>query len=186
MLKNWGLRGTLQKKFNAAGAKYFSQAESGYNSRSWIVTGKLGKALKTSRPDIVLINLGTNAVKAKHPENYAIWIKKLVNKIKPRKCYWISPPGLIEDKYGFYDVLAKSIEPCELLDSRQAHFQRPRPKVFHLTRTQSIEWADMIWDWINRQQGNIAEHNDTDKADDTDEPDDTDETDNVDKTRYGF
>ena len=151
MLTNWGLKRTLRKKFTAAGAKYMVKAKEGSNSHSWIVTGQLKKVLREKRPDIVIINLGTNAVKNRNPQTYSMWIKKLVKKIAPRECYWISPPGLVKDKYGFFNVLSKASAPCRLFDSRDAHFKRPRPKVFHLTKSQSEKWAGMIWKWLNAQ-----------------------------------
>jgi lysophospholipase L1-like esterase len=154
LLLNWGLKGTLRRKFSAAGAKYMVSARKGSNSHSWLVTGLLKRTLNEKKPDIVIINLGSNAVKYRHPENYIQWIQKLVKKIQPRECYWISPPGLIKDNYGFVDMLKDASIPCNFFDSRQANFKRKNKKTFHLSRKQSQKWADMIWQWMNNINNN--------------------------------
>lgn len=149
-LANWGIRSTLKEKFRSAGARYQAVPWIGSNSRGWLVTGKLRKLLRAKSPNIVLINLGTNAFKYKNPKVYAKWITRVVKKIQPRKCYWISPPPFFEDKHGFYDILKEASIPCTFVDSRKAQLDiTVDEKHFHLSKEQSARWAEMIWEDIN-------------------------------------
>lgn len=148
-LQNWGLRGTLKNKFKAAGAAYSASAWKGSSSRSWLWSGKLVRLLHRKAPHVVLVNLGTNVSRADEPGRYAKFVTRLAKKISPRECYWVAPPPLIEDKFGFYDMLQSASKPCIFLDSRKIDFQVPEKRVFHLNRRQSTVWAEQIWKWLN-------------------------------------
>lgn len=148
-LQNWGLKGTLRKKFKQAGAAYNVSAWKGSSARSWLRTGKLHRLLRTKNPDVVIVNLGTNICRAKHPRDYAKFIKRMVRKISPRQCYWVAPPPLIADTTAFYNMLEEASKPCIFLDSRKIEFDVPHKKVFHLSRNQSAVWAEQIWEWMN-------------------------------------
>lgn len=158
-LQNWGLKGTLRKKFQAAGATYNVVAWKGSSSRSWLRTGKLHRLLQQKSPDVVIVNLGTNVSRAKDPNDYAKFIKKMILKISPRECYWVAPPPLIEDNNGFYDMLISATSQCHLLDSRKIPFEVPHKKYFHLSKRQSVLWAEYIWEWMN-ETSDLPEHGD--------------------------
>lgn len=148
-LANWGLKSTLRKRFRSAGASYSASAWIGSSSRSWLITGRLRNLLREKSPHVVIVNLGINIIKAKSPNAYAKYVKKIVKKISPRKCYWVAPPLLIEDKNGLYDMLKEASKPCIFLDSRKIHFDVVHKKNFHLSKSQSAKWAEKIWKWMN-------------------------------------
>lgn len=148
-LANKGLTLNLREKFSRAGAHYYVNSWIGSRSKSWLTSGRLRRALEDKRPSTVLVTLGTNALKNKRPDKYADWIKGIRNKIGNRKCYWIAPPALIEDKYGFYDVLKQNAAPCKVFDSRTIQFKTSTQNVYHLSHNQAGRWADHIWAWMN-------------------------------------
>ncbi len=151
-LENWGLKGTLRRHFEGAGATYTPSAWVGSNSRGWLVTGRLSQLLRKTTPDVVIVNLGTNALKHPKPSSYGVWVKRMVARIAPRRCYWIGPPRFFEDTAGVYPVLQETSRPCAFFDSRDIDFNLRGVTNFHLSRNQSTLWADRIWEWLNRPE----------------------------------
>ncbi len=148
-LENWGLKGTLKRKFKQAGATYSVYAWKGSSSRSWLRSGKLRRVLQKTAPHVVIVNLGTNISRADDPSQYSGYVRRVAERIAPRECYWVAPPPLIEDKNGFYDMLQAASKPCVFLDSREIEFEIRQSKVFHLDKRQSTIWAKQIWKWLN-------------------------------------
>ncbi|MBN2526855.1 MAG: SGNH/GDSL hydrolase family protein [Deltaproteobacteria bacterium] len=149
-LENWGLKGTLRKKFKQAGADYTVSAWKGSSSRSWLRSGRLQRLLQKKAPHVVLVNLGTNISKADDPTVYMRFVTSVAMKIAPRECYWVAPPPLIDDEHGFYNMLQSASKPCIFLDSRRIDFEIPaNRRVFHLDKRQSTVWAEQIWKWLN-------------------------------------
>jgi hypothetical protein len=148
-LKNKGLTLTLRRHITEAGGIYKIMPQKGSRSKSWITSGRFKKALKEINPDIVIINLGTNAIKISKPQKYSVWIKTLVKKTGRKKCYWIAPPKLIEDKYGFYKMLKTASHPCKYFDTTLLPFKNEHKNRYHLSNKQATIWAEAIWKWMN-------------------------------------
>jgi hypothetical protein len=110
---------------------------------------KLSNLISKLHPDVVIVTLGTNGMSGGNPRKGAYWIRLLVQRIGPRRCYWLGPPPLIEDRYGFNEAAASSCSPCRYFDTRPLGFPPRADGRFHLTRGQGEEWARSVWKWMN-------------------------------------
>ncbi|MDD5305969.1 MAG: hypothetical protein PHU25_01485 [Deltaproteobacteria bacterium] len=145
-----GLSAGLRRHFAETGARYITDVWVGSREQTWVTTGRLKELLAQVRPDVVIVTLGTNAMWHKRPDKYATWVRALAGQIGRRACYWLGPPPILADPYGFIDMQAHSCGPCEWFDSR-ALATPPRPDgKFHLTRGQGEGWAERVWTWMNR------------------------------------
>ncbi|MBW2523397.1 MAG: hypothetical protein JRI23_04455 [Deltaproteobacteria bacterium] len=97
----------------------------------------------------MIITLGTNALQHRRPDRYARWVRALVKQVGPRSCYWIGPPPLLEDRRGFNGMLSESTRPCRYFDSRVIGAPPRADGKFHLTRSEGLAWARLIWRWMN-------------------------------------
>ena len=144
-----GLADGLRRRFRHAHASYKLEGWVGSRSKSWVVSGKLRRLLDDFAPHAVIVTLGTNAISHPKPEVYAGWVRKLVEKIGPRQCYWIGPPPVIDDENGFNDQLREACGKCRYFDSRPMELPPRHDGKFHLTRQEGEMWAGQVWDWMN-------------------------------------
>jgi hypothetical protein len=144
-----GLVTGLRQRLRTAGAVYVPVTWVGSRSKSWVASGKLKRLLREHGPAAVIVTLGTNAIRAPRPERQAPWVRALVKLIGPRKCYWLGPPSLIDDHYGYNAMFERECRPCRYFETRLLGFPARRDGKFHLTRAQGRTWADQTWAWIN-------------------------------------
>jgi len=146
-----GLTGRLRIHLARAGARYRTEMWVGSRSKSWVASGRLAGLLSEHHPNVVLVTLGTNAMRSAHPEKYCQWIRSLSHRVGPRRCFWIGPPPLVEGKEDseLLDLLPEHSRPCRYFDTRQLGFSPRKDGKFHLTRRQGERWADAIWLWMN-------------------------------------
>ncbi|MCP4605604.1 MAG: SGNH/GDSL hydrolase family protein [Proteobacteria bacterium] len=144
-----GFKKELTRLFKAAGANYRPICWVGSRSKSWVASGKLKRLLKKHRPDVVVVTLGTNAMKNPRPDLYSVWVHTLVEQIEDQFCYWIGPPPLLDDLVGFNEMLHSSSKPCRCFDSRQLNTPKRKDGKFHLTKAQGEAWAKKVWEWMN-------------------------------------
>jgi hypothetical protein len=144
-----GLTSGLRAYMRQAGARYYKECWVGSSAKSWVVSGQLRQMLKKIRPTVVIITLGTNSMLNRNPSRHATWVRSLVKKIGPRFCYWIGPPPLIDDLLGYNRMLYENTQPCRFFDSRVLDVPKREDAKFHLTKSQGLDWAERIWDWMN-------------------------------------
>jgi hypothetical protein len=144
-----GLTSGLGRYFRAAGASYAAENWTGSRARSWVASGKLRRMLQKQHPNAVIVTLGTNAMRLGNLERYSSWVRALVKTVGPRRCYWLGPPPLLKDRFGFNEMLIDATGDCRFFDTRTLGFKMRKDGKFHLTRKQGERWADHVWDWIN-------------------------------------
>jgi hypothetical protein len=88
-------------------------------------------------------------MKGRRPDRVAPWIHALVKMIGPRQCFWIGPPSLIKDRFGFNTMAEAACKPCRYFDTRILAFPPRKDGKFHLSIKQGRHWADQVWAWMN-------------------------------------
>jgi hypothetical protein len=144
-----GLVAGLRKAFAEAGASYQPHGWVGSRSKSWVVSGLLTRLIQEVAPQVVVVTLETNTLSSPRVDVNAAWVKRFVDRIGPRRCYWLGPPPLIEDAYGYGPVLADACAPCRYFDTSRLPYPRREDGKFHLTRQQGLDWAERVWAWMN-------------------------------------
>lgn len=144
-----GLVAGLRKAFTEAGAVYQPHGWVGSRSKSWVVSGLLTQLIRENAPQVVVVTLETNTLRSRRVDVNAAWVRRFVERIGPRRCYWLGPPPLIEDAYGYGPVLAEACAPCRYFDTSRLPFPKREDGRFHLTRQQGLDWADRAWAWMN-------------------------------------
>ena len=144
-----GLVAGLRKAFSGAGALYQPHGWVGSRSRSWVVSGLLTKLIREIAPQVVVVTLETNTLRSPRVDVNAAWVRRFVERIGPRRCYWLGPPPLVEDAYGYGPVLAEACAPCRYFDASRLPYPMREDGKFHLTRQQGLDWAERVWAWMN-------------------------------------
>lgn len=144
-----GYKTSLARFFSKSGAVFHQETWAGSRSKSWVVSGKAAALAESFRPNVAVITMGTNIIKSKHPERHLSWIRALIHRVGAKQCYWIGPPPLIQDRYGYNALMMKSTAPCRYFDSRMLDFPMRKDKKFHLSRKQGAAWAERVWRFMN-------------------------------------
>ena len=144
-----GLKASLARHFQSAGAVFHQEGWIGSRSKSWISSGRLKRLLSDFKPSIVVVTLGTNEMRNRRPKRNRIWVRAIIEKIGKAKCYWVGPPPLIVDRTGYTDMLKDATHPCRFFDSRVLDMAPRSDGTFHLTASQGRRWGDRIWRWMN-------------------------------------
>jgi hypothetical protein len=150
-----GLVAGLRKAFTDAGAVYQPHGWVGSRSKSWVVSGLLAKLVREVAPQVVVVTLETNTLRSRRIDVNAAWVRRFVERIGPRRCYWLGPPPLIEDAYGYGPVLADACAPCRYFDTSRLPYPKREDGRFHLTRQHGLDWADRAWAWMNGRADEI-------------------------------
>ena len=148
-----GLVAGLRRAFTDAGAVYEAHGLVGSRSKTWIVSGLLTQLIREVAPRVVVVTLETNTLKSPRVEANAAWVRRVVARIGPRQCYWLGPPPLIDDAYGYGPILARACAPCRYFDTSRLPYPKPASGRFHLTRQQGLDWAERAWAWMNGKAG---------------------------------
>ena len=144
-----GLTSGLRGHIKSEGARYKPVEWIGSRSKSWVVSGRFRRLLRKHAPHVVIVTLGTNVMKGRRQDLNAPWIRTLVRMIGPRQCFWIGPPSLIKDRFGFNEMAESASKPCRYFDTRVLGFRKRKDGKFHLSRRQGRAWADQVWMWMN-------------------------------------
>lgn len=119
---------------------------------------RLRNALNATRPDAVVVIMGTNDVLHPRPEELKEVLATIEEIIAPRPCYWIGPPKIWTDDTGVVRVLSENARHCAYLDSEPFTFNR-RPDRWHPTAKGGAQWAAASWPWLESKlpRGALAE-----------------------------
>ena len=115
--------------------------------RSFDSDERMAKLILRFKPDVVIINLGTNNVANPRPDALAGNIRSIVDKVRPRDCYWIGPPlpiAAIKKDTGVINAIAESAPPCKFFDSSPLSIERQTDRV-HPTDRGGEAWAEAFW-----------------------------------------
>jgi hypothetical protein len=154
-----GLTAGLRQQLRQGGARYKPIYWIGSRAKTWVVSGRLKRLLRKHGPNVVIVTLGTNAMKNRHTDRHAPWIRSLVRLIGPRRCFWLGPPSLIRDRHRYNEMAESACKPCRYFETRVLGFQRRLDGKFHLTRSQGRHWASQAWSWMNGDWPPLPESN---------------------------
>jgi len=145
-----GLTMALDARFTQAGAKFYSNSWTSAQIRSFDDDERLPKLVKRMKPDLIILNLGSNNVSNPSPEALAGNIRSIVKKMQPAACYWLGPPlpikGVQRDK-GVRRVIAENVAPCKFFDTSRLVLERQTDHI-HPTDRGGELWADAVWKFI--------------------------------------
>lgn len=144
----WALGTELQPLLAEVGDKLVTQSKisgsiRGFSRRH---AQEIRNPIRKYDPDVVLIVLGSNEALVPYPRHLRKPIRRVVDAIGDRTCYWIGPPMWREDT-GIVEVLNDDVAPCTFFDSSDLSLER-RPDRIHPTRAGSRTWALAVRDWL--------------------------------------
>lgn len=148
-----GLVTGLRRRFADAGAIYEPHGWQGSRSKSWVVSGRLSGLIREFAPQVVVVTLETNTLGQRRTDVHAAWVRRLVERIGPRRCYWLGPPPLVEDTFHLGALLPEACAPCRYFDTSRLPYPMRGDGRFHLTRDQGLDWAERVWVWMNSTAG---------------------------------
>lgn len=112
----------------------------------WSNSGKIQEYLELSKPDFIIISLGSNEMELKHFERRVPDIKNLVAQLDSIPYIWVGPPLWKEDK-GVYSMLENALPKGVLFKTEGIEIPRGGDHI-HPTRRGADIWADTIMKWI--------------------------------------
>lgn len=114
----------------------------------WENSGKIRSYMEMSKPDFVIISLGSNEMELKHFERRIPDVEKIVSEMDDIPFVWVGPPLWKEDK-GVYSMLEKGVPKGKLFKIETLDIERGPDKV-HPTRRGADVWADTLMRWIRK------------------------------------
>ena len=114
----------------------------------WKNSGKIKEYLEMSKPDFVIISLGSNEMELKHFERRIPDVENIVEQLDDIPFVWVGPPLWKEDK-GVYTMLEKGVPKGKLFKIQNLDLERGPDKV-HPTRKGADVWADTLMRWIRK------------------------------------
>lgn len=141
-----GLCKDLGARFKAAGIAYTSESWTSEGLKSAETDGKIEKAL-SFKPDLVLLNLGTNNLASPSPSVLAPLVESIVKKISKQPCIWIGPPHLpsaTKLEANVVKVIADHAAPCRFFDSQRLALSL-QPDNIHPDGRGAQVWAENLW-----------------------------------------
>jgi acyl-CoA thioesterase-1 len=147
-----GLTKALQRRFEARGIRFFSNSLTSAGIQSYEHEERLPRMVKLYKPELVLLNLGTNNLSVPHPDVLAASIRNIAKKLSTdgRECIWIGPPHLraaTKSEAAMTKVIEENVAPCKYFDSSQLELQMQSDRI-HPTDKGGDVWADQLWRFI--------------------------------------
>jgi hypothetical protein len=139
----FGLTKALGALFKEEGATIRSDSWNGVGIERFARDGRLGRLVQETKPDLVIVTLGTNDVFVPHPEALVPWIRAIVRSVEGRDCYWMGPPTWKGDT-GVVAVLRENTAPCVFFDAEAMPLERVKDGI-HLTDAGGATWAAAFW-----------------------------------------
>lgn len=138
-----GLARALRTRFEAEGARYISDTVNSASLLTSETVEHVAESIAKHKPDLVLINLGTNEVFVPAPRALEHRIRAVVEKVGPRDCVWIGPPTWKGDK-GIVQVIRENAGRCRFFDSSNMELERISDGI-HPTDKGGEKWAETFW-----------------------------------------
>lgn len=117
----------------------------------WSNSDKISKYIRESKPDFIIVSLGSNEMELKHFERRIPEVEKIVEKLDTIPFVWVGPPLWKEDR-GVYQMLEKALPSGTLFRTGQdVDIPRGGDHV-HPTRHGADLWADTLMSWIRNSR----------------------------------
>jgi lysophospholipase L1-like esterase len=139
----YGLARALKARFERDGARYVGDTVNGASLLRPGFAAHVGSAIARHKPDLVLINLGTNEVFVPAPQSLEGHIRAIVREVGRCDCVWIGPPTWRGDR-GLVQVIRANAAPCRFFDSSNLDMERRRDGI-HPTDKGGEQWAERLW-----------------------------------------
>ncbi len=142
-----GLSRALKKRFQAANIEYHWDAWTSAGIQTFDGSARMKRLLAAFKPDLVLVNLGTNNLSYPHPEVLAGHIQSIARTLGAhgRQCVWIGP---IRPKWKWnpatLEVIRDNVAPCRYFDSTVVDPKLQSDHI-HPTDPGGEAWAKVIW-----------------------------------------
>lgn len=112
----------------------------------WSSSGKIKEYIGMSKPDFIIISLGSNEMELKNFDRRIPDVKNIVSQLDSIPFIWVGPPLWKTDK-GVYEMLGKALPKGTLYKVDGSVIPRGGDHV-HPTRLGADIWADSLMVWI--------------------------------------
>lgn len=144
-----GFAQSLKPRFEAAGAKYISIAQTSGYTTTLPRQISLESLMQTHKPALVILTIGANEMAMPSPEDHAHAAKNLTRIISQSPCIWALPPRWSDKETGFRQVMRREAPPCRVHDAEEIADKIPRQAdKIHPTAKGGQMWADHFWSWL--------------------------------------
>ncbi len=113
---------------------------------AWGTQDKLDRFIKKYRPTFIIVVLGSSEIFIKNIADRAKWVRRINEKIGPRKYIWVGPPIWRKDT-GINQMLERAVGPQHYFRSSDLTLEREADGI-HPTPPGAVEWMDAISRWI--------------------------------------
>lgn len=144
-----GLQLELKKKLEPLGVRYVSRTLTSGGLRTFAQKKIVEELIKEHRPDLVIVQLGTNNVTVPNPPAFLPAIEEVVAEAKVLPCYWVGPVTLEQKAYGMNEFLREHVAPCAFIDSFGLKLDRQSDKI-HPTQLAARKWANYLWEQTDK------------------------------------
>lgn len=117
---------------------------------AWRKSGKIKQYMEMSKPDFVIISLGSNEMELRNFERRIPDIQGIAEQMGDLPFVWVGPPLWKEDK-GFYKALSAALPAEKIFKLEDGNIERG-PDHVHPTRKGADQWADTLMRWIKFSQ----------------------------------
>lgn len=116
----------------------------------WSNSGKIKEYIEMSKPDFIIISLGSNEMGLKHFEKRIPDVSKIVEQVGDKPYVWVGPPLWKEDQ-GIYKMLEEALPPGMVFRTEGIEIPRGGDKIHPTMRGAEI-WADTLMRWISHSK----------------------------------
>lgn len=114
----------------------------------WRYSDKIKKYMEMSKPDFVIISLGSNEMELKHFDRRIPDIEAVASMMGEIPYIWVGPPLWKEDR-GLYPALEKALPKGKVFKIENMDIERG-PDHVHPTKRGADVWADTLMRWIKK------------------------------------
>ncbi|CAN5567870.1 hypothetical protein BH09MYX1_BH09MYX1_24370 [soil metagenome] len=143
-----GLCVPLGAKFRARGIEFHTDSWTSAGLQTVANGDKLEKLIALFKPDVLLLNLGTNNLGYPNADALADMARAVAKKSTAvKQCIWIGPPHLPsgdKTEARVVKVLAENAAPCIYFDSQALDLPLQGDKI-HPDGTGAARWATNLW-----------------------------------------
>lgn len=142
-----GLSRALKSRFVAAHVEYHWDAWTSAGIQTFDGSERMKRLLAAFKPDLVIVNLGTNNLSYPHPEVLASHIRAIAKTLGAhgRQCVWVGP---IRPTWKYnpatLDVIRDNVAPCRYVDSTVVDPPLQSDHI-HPTDPGGEAWAKVVW-----------------------------------------
>lgn len=115
----------------------------------WRNSGKIKQYMEMSKPDFIIVSLGSNEMELKNFERRIPDIEDIVAQLGDVPYVWVGPPLWKEDK-GLYAALEKALPKGKVFKITDKDLIPRGPDHVHPTILGAEVWADSLMRWIKK------------------------------------